>query len=273
MSIALTAYDAGLTLLDWRGRQHHNPFSRRPARVLGTSHMEYIMSPSPVPQVRLATVATFPKNYFLENLAVRADNSVLVTALNHKELWYVPSSPDGAEVTPRLLFTFPHLAMGIVEAEPDIFYIATSEIYTWVASDLYRLDLNGWTPGKPVHPEAILHFPQPVRGLDGSCVIAPGVILIADCFGGLIWRVDLNTDDGKPKASVWLRHDSMGYYPGQMKPEQPGVNGVQYSPKRGYLYFTNTAKQLFLRVKVEPETYDPVGEPEVVGGGRMFDDF
>ncbi|MEA3006277.1 MAG: hypothetical protein QOI94_1546, partial [Acidobacteriaceae bacterium] len=112
-----------------------------------------------------------------------------------------------------------------------------------------------------------------VRGLNGSCVIAPGVILIADCFGSLIWRVDLNTHDGKPRASVWLRHDSMGYYPGQMKPEQPGVNGVQYSPTRGYLYFTNTAKQLFLRVKVEPETYNPVGEPEVVGGGRMFDDF
>jgi sugar lactone lactonase YvrE len=65
----------------------------------------------------------------------------------------------------------------------------------------------------------------------------------------------------------------MGYFPGQMKPEQPGVNGVQYSPKRGYLYYTSTAKQLFMRVKVEPETYDPVGEPEVVGGGRMFDDF
>jgi hypothetical protein len=79
--------------------------------------------------------------------------------------------------------------------------------------------------------------------------------------------------DGKPKASVWLRHDSMGYFPGQMKPEQPGINGVQYSPKRGYLYYTATAKQLFMRVKVEPATYYPVGEPEVVGGRRMFDDF
>jgi hypothetical protein len=55
--------------------------------VPDTAHMEYIMPASPVPQVRLATVATFPKNYFLENLAVRADNSILVTALNHKELW------------------------------------------------------------------------------------------------------------------------------------------------------------------------------------------
>jgi len=38
--------------------------------------MECIMSLSPVPQVRLATVAAFPKNYFLENLAIRSDNSV-----------------------------------------------------------------------------------------------------------------------------------------------------------------------------------------------------
>ena len=144
------------------------------------------MSPGPVPQVRLATVAAFPKNYFLENLAIRADNSVLVTALNHKELWYVPPSSDGPEVDPQLLFTFPHLAMGIVEVEPGIFYIATSEIYTWSASHLYRLDLNGWTPGKPVHPEPILHFPEQVRGLNGSCVVAPGLILLADCFAVLV---------------------------------------------------------------------------------------
>jgi hypothetical protein len=77
--------------------------------------------------------------------------------------------------------------MGIVEAEPEIFYIATSEIYTWVASDLYRLNLNGWALGKPVHPEAILHFPQPVRGLNGSCVIARG----RHSDRRLFWKLDL----------------------------------------------------------------------------------
>jgi hypothetical protein len=231
------------------------------------------MSRSTVPKVRLTTVARFPKNYFLENLAVRADNSVLVTALNHKELWYVPSSPDDTDVAPQLLFTFPHLAMGIVEMEPDIFYISVSEIYTWSASYLYRLDLNGWSPGQPVRPEPMLEFSEPVRGLNGSCVLAPGLILLADCFASLIWRVDLSANGDKPKARIWLKHDSLGYFPGQMRPEQPGVNGVQYSPKRGYLYFTNTAKQLFMRVKVESGAYDPVGEPETVGDGRMFDDF
>src|SRR5215467_12208461 len=120
------------------------------------------------PSVKLSTVATFPKNYFLENLAVRSDNSVLVTVLNHNELWYVPSSNDEQPVEPQLLFTFSHPAMGIVEVEPEVFYISASDIYTWKESYLHRLDLNGWKPGQAVHPESVLRFPQPIRGLNGS---------------------------------------------------------------------------------------------------------
>jgi hypothetical protein len=235
--------------------------------------MELIMLTNNVLQAKLTTVATFPKNYFLENLVVRSDNSILITALNHKELWYVPPSRQDSPVEPLLLFTFSQLAMGIVEAEPNIFYISTSDIYTSHESYLHRLDLRGWAPGMAVAPEAVLRFPEPVRALNGSCVIAPGIILAADCFSSLIWRVDLNADDGKPAARVWLKHDSMGYFPGQMKPEQPGVNGVKYAPKLNYLYYTNTAKQLLMRVKTDPHTFNPIGEPEFVGGGRMFDDF
>ena len=117
------------------------------------------------PSVKLSTVATFPKNYFLENLAVRSDNSVLVTVLNHNELWYVPSSNDEQPVEPQLLSTFSHPAMGIVEVEPEVFDISASDIYTWKESYPYRLDLNGWKPGQAVHPESVLRFPQPIRGL------------------------------------------------------------------------------------------------------------
>jgi hypothetical protein len=52
--------------------------------------MELIMLTDNVSQAKLTRIATFPKNYFLENLVVRSDNSILITALNHKELWYVP---------------------------------------------------------------------------------------------------------------------------------------------------------------------------------------
>ena len=54
----------------------------------------------------LSTAAVFPKGYFLENLAVRADNSLLVTSVKTHELWYVPPAHPGEQVEPALLFTF-----------------------------------------------------------------------------------------------------------------------------------------------------------------------
>ena len=111
------------------------------------------------------------------------------------------------------------------------------------------------------------------RAPNGACLIAPGVMLVADCFASLIWRVDLPARDGRPNFRVWLRHVSMGYFPGQLKPEQPGVNGVRYAARSNYLYYTSTAKKLFMRVAVNPDTHEPAGEPELVVAGRMGDDF
>ena len=65
----------------------------------------------------------------------------------------------------------------------------------------------------------------------------------------------------------------MGYFPGKMKPEQPGVNGVRYAAKTSHLYYTATARKVFMRVAVDPATLDSVGEPELVVAGRMGDDF
>jgi hypothetical protein len=71
---------------------------------------------SKAPKARLTTVAEFPKNYFLENLAVRSDNSILITAMNHGELWYVPAADGDEQVAPMLLHKFDMLTMGIAEA-------------------------------------------------------------------------------------------------------------------------------------------------------------
>ena len=230
------------------------------------------MSTETLPQAKLATVASFPANYFLENLAVRADNSVLVTALNHKELWYVPTSATKS-AKPVLLHTFEQLILSLVEVEPDVFYLHTSNVYTDHRSSLHRIDLRNWSAGDPIQPQKVMDFPDQARSLNGSCLIGPQTILIADSLAGLIWRVDLPNDGGTPVARVWLRHESMGNYPGQMKPEQPGVNGIRYAAKLGYLYYTATAKKVFMRVQVNAETLEAVGEPEHVSAGRMADDF
>jgi hypothetical protein len=237
------------------------------------------------PQAKLTTIASFPTHYFLENMAVRKDSSILVTVANRNELWYIPPPDANVPLDPVLLFTFSQSAMGIVEAAPDIFYIATSPVVAYQAailagrsftsheSYLYRLNMRDWAAGMSVKPQVVVQFPEPVRGLNGSGLIAPNIILVADCFAGLVWRVDLPSDERKATARVWLKHDSMANDPDGPFPDQPGVNGVQYAYKTNYLYYTTTAQELFMRVRVDSHTHDTADEPEFVAGGMMGDHF
>jgi hypothetical protein len=233
------------------------------------------MAIAPLPDVILTPVARFPRKYFLENLAVRADGSVLITALLHKQLWYVPRPAKRALAEPVLVHTFDHPVTGIVEAEPDVFVISLTEGYTTHESHLARIDLRGWAPGTPVTPEVICTFGEPVRALNGSCLLGPGVMVLADCFAGLIWRVDLSPQARDATARIWLEHDTMADDPdsGLPWPPQPGVNGVRYGAKSGYLYYTSTAQQVFMRVPVDPATLEASGTPEFVAAIDNADDF
>lgn len=229
--------------------------------------------PGRTKQARLTTIALFPVKSFLENLAVRGDNSVLVTSMNARELFYVPPSSGDVLVEPVLLHRFDQPTTGLVEIEPDLFLVSTSNVYTTHESFLHRIDLRGFQPGSQVRPEMVFRFPDTARGLNGSCLVAPGVVLIADCFAGLIWRVDVQPGGRDIQARIWLEHETMGYFPGKLKPEQPGVNGVRYAARTHHLYYTATAKKLLMRVPVDPATLEPAGPPELVVAGRMGDDF
>lgn len=231
------------------------------------------MSHNKAPQASISVVAEFPKGYFLENLAVREDNSVLIQVANKKELWYVPPAEGHTRVTPVRLHTYDEMAGGIIELEPDVFLLLSGNAYTTHESFLHCLDLRRWEAGSSISPQLVCQFPAAARGLNGFCLLGPGVALVADSFASLIWRIDIPGGGGEPSFRVWLEHESMGYFPGKMKPEQPGVNGVQYAAKTHYLYYSSTAKKLFMRVPVNPETLEPAGHPELVVAGRMGDDF
>jgi hypothetical protein len=221
----------------------------------------------------LSTVTVFPKGYFLENLAVRSDNSLLVTSIKTHELWYVPPAKPGEQVEPAVLFTFEKSPTSMVEPEPEVFYLFTTDGYATHASDLHRIDLRGWKPGQEIHPELILTFPSAVRALNGSCLIGPRTILVADSFASLIWRVELSDAGRNASVSIWLKHYSMLYHPGELKPEQPGVNGLRFSKRSSYVYYTSTVLKLFMRVRVDRETLAPLGIPEYLGGDKMMDGF
>jgi hypothetical protein len=202
--------------------------------------VETLMASDIPHQAKLSVAASFLPHFFLENLAIRRDNSILVTVATRKELWYIPPPRAGAQVDPMLLHTFDELPSGIVEHEPDVFYICTGNAYTTHEAYLHRLDLRGWAPGATVKPELVLTFPEEARGLNGSCLIEPDTILIADTFAGLIWRVDL-PPSGKCEPRIWLSHESMAHIADTLPPPpQPGINGIRYASKTNFLYYTST---------------------------------
>jgi hypothetical protein len=233
------------------------------------------MALTPIPTVALTPVAYFPEWYFPENLAVRHDGSVLVTAVYQKELWCVPGPEPRAEVSPVLVHTFDHPVTGIVEVEPDVFIVCLTEGYTTHESHLARIDFTDWTPGDPVSPEIIFTFDEPVRALNGCCLIGSGVMLVADCFAGLIWRIGLGDNARSAEARIWLAHDTMAWDPDSEvpPPPQPGINGIRHGPRTGYVYYTSTAQKVFMRVAIDPSTLNPSRDAEFVAAIDNADDF
>jgi hypothetical protein len=118
---------------------------------------------------------------------------------------------------------------------------------------------------------SLLFLPQFVLSM--GVAYRPKTILVADSFASLIWRVDLSEDGRSASASIWLKHYSMLYHPGELKPEQPGVNGLRFAKKTSYVYYTSTVLKLFMRVRVDRQTLAPLGVPEYLGGDKMMDDF
>ncbi len=231
------------------------------------------MPDQPLPQAKLTLAAEFPAKSFLENLVVRADHSMLVTSMLAKELWYVPPVGEDLPVEATCIHTYGQPTLAIVEIEPDVFYLATSNLYTSHECFLHRVDLRGWSPGQPVETKMALALPADAKSINGGCLIAPRVLLLADCFAGSIWRIDISQSDAAPTARKWLEHASMDSDPHGPDWTQPGVNGLKFHAGDHRLYYTSTAKQLFMRVAVDPVTSDPAGEPEFVSAGRMADDF
>ena len=228
-------------------------------------------------RIQLTTVAEFPKHYFLENLAVREDGSLLVTVLNKSELWYVPPPVAELPVKPLLICRFDQLPMGIAEVEPDIFCVSTIGDAT-----VERFDMRGWAPGQPVRRKTVVKFANPDARLNGCCLIAPGVLAVADCAEGLIWRVDLTPDGESGTECVWLQHPSMA--PDRDLPEIPltptikipflGINGIRFAPESNRVYYTSTSGAHLMRVAVDPASNGPAGEPELVASGvHAVDDF
>jgi hypothetical protein len=220
---------------------------------------------------KVTPVASFPPYTFLENIAVRHDGSILVTAINPKALYYLPR-PQPEEAIAQCLHTFDQSTMGIAELEPDIFYITTSTLFEDSPNTLWRLDMRSFSPSDVSKPVTILRFPSESCLLNGTAVLSSTVMLCADSWADLIWRVDIPQDGRAPSARIWLKHDMLAHSLDPKKHEVPGVNGLKFNAKDMHLYFTTTAQTILGRVRIDPGTLDPAGDPEDVTRRWMWGD-
>ena len=220
---------------------------------------------------KVQPVASFKPGTFLENIIVRYDGSILVTAITPQVLYYL-APPGSDEVVPQVLCTFDAPVMGIVEAGSDIFYISTIGFQRGGNNVLWKLDMNSYKTSHPPKPNPVLTFPENSRVLNGSAALSENAILCADSWADLIWRVDIPSDGGQCSARVWREHKMLAHSHDPKKHDVPGVNGLKYNSKTCSLYFTTTAQTIFGRIRVDPNTFDPVGDVEEVTDRWMWAD-
>jgi hypothetical protein len=131
--------------------------------------MSTMFSASPQTGSAKATPVTSFPPYTFKNIVVGHDGSILVTATNPKDLYYL-LRPQSGEVTLQLLHTFDQSTMGIVELELDIFYITTNSMFEDSSNALWKLDMRSFSPSDVPKPVPVLIFPPEPRLLNGAAV-------------------------------------------------------------------------------------------------------
>ena len=176
----------------------------------------------------------------------------------------------------------PRAKLTTIASFPTLYFLesmavrADTSILVTVAN---RSELWYVPPGDPngqVDAVLLSTFAQSAMGI---AEVAPEIFYIAtspviEYQAAILSRQSFTSHD-----SYLHRLDMRGWAPGgPVKPEtvlqfpEP-ARGLQYAANASYLYYTNTAKELVMRVRVDPGTNDPACEPEFVAGGMMGDDF
>lgn len=210
-------------------------------------------------------VYQFANGTTIENIAIRSNGNLLVTLTDRPELYEVnPFVPK----TAKLVHHFPgYLGLvGITEVSPDVFTLNAGNFSA----------TTGPTEGSWAVWQVAFHKDQPkvskvvdipeALSLNGMTTLAssPNTILAADSTAGVVYSV--NTRTGSYKAVL----DDETFKPAADAELPIGINGIRYLDH--YVYYTNSFKAFFGRVRVNKSGY-AAGSYETVATGIVGDDF
>lgn len=208
---------------------------------------------SPVKAPPAATVARLGPGRFLESIAFAPDGTL-----------FVSTGFDGGIVTigrDGTVRPFARLDVGPGGLMMCLAFDAGGTLYASVSArspevhGIWRFERSG--SGRRIAALPAHAMPNGLA-LDGR-----GQVLVADSFGGLIWRAP----SGGGAAQPWLRHPLLT--PRPLVGRFPGANGLQRAGDAVLISVSD--RSLLLRVPIGPD--GAPGEPEIVSGTLPGDDF
>jgi hypothetical protein len=185
------------------------------------------------------TIFQLEKGSWIENIAVRSNNDLLLTLLSTPDLYtFTPSSSKSS-----LLYTFPNVTglTGIAETTPDVFTVAGGNFSLATVSStpgsysVWRVDFRHG-PSPAITKIADLPKASILNGMT-TLPACPDKVLLSDNVLGLVWRLDTTTGE----YEIAIQIPEMAPKPDQFTIE--GVNGIKISGP--YLYFVNSFNGLY----------------------------
>ncbi|KAE8162270.1 hypothetical protein BDV40DRAFT_312547 [Aspergillus tamarii] len=203
---------------------------------------------------RLRDVYQFPNGTWLENIAVRSNGNVLVTAFNKAQLWEINPFNETISRHARVIhqFQYPGTLTGVTEIDQDVFVAIAS-------NSLWKVDLRMTEP-----VVKSINITIPAGTLNGMAALNDSSLAISDSSLGLIWRVDIE----RATYGIMIR-DNTTATSTALGPSL-GVNGIRVLD--GYLYYVNSPQRSLYRVRLDGSGRT-IAQPETIAQGVLADDF
>ena len=238
-----------------------------------TSAVPHSRSSSDASQsVQVQVVHEFSPGYSLENLAVRQSGEILATVANHPQLYQV--NPFTGETV--LAATIPGVTstLDVVELEKDVFYTDAGNVSlvtitgTPGSFGIFKIDMRAFDPTKPGSAPVtrVASIPEGTF-LNGMVVLdkKDGLILVAESFLGLVWKVNVYT--GKVTKAI----DVPSMKPDPSNAIQIGINGIKI--RNQALTFDNYDLGTLNTIPIKPDG-TAAGPAKVIATGLVgTDDF
>lgn len=220
------------------------------------------------PNPTIRNIFTFPRNHFIENIAVRANSQLLVTSMSVPHLFAI--NPTVMTPNATIVHTFPNSTglAGIAEITPDLFALVTG---TWDLANtraelgslaVWTVNFNTWPGTSP----KVKFVTQILNSTIFNGLVRhptnPRLLLAADSALGAVWRVDLVTGAyGVAFTSPLLTPTGAAWEGLHL-----GINGLTASGNT--LYFTNSAQKFFGKVAINSQG-QPTGNIQIISNSTM----